>query len=168
MLAPAVVGFGVLGLSSRTLLAQHRAGAAGAVTVAAWSVVILAALGSRVLIPVNWHVVALAAAVSLGMCAGGVVGAVLARRASEQPTTRSRFGRSTLISLFAAGVAGGLVAWPTMLLRDADLLAATVGAIGAAVLCVMIFVGVVFLLDRNLGATMWNLVRRRSAMVDRS
>ncbi|HWI01879.1 MAG TPA: lipid II flippase MurJ [Propionibacteriaceae bacterium] len=168
MLAPAVVGFGVLGLSSRTLLAQHRAGAAGAVTVAAWSVVILAALGSRVLIPVNWQVVALAAAVSLGMCAGGVVGAVLARRASEQPTTRSRFGRSTLISLFAAGVAGGLVAWPTMLLRDADLLAATVGAIGAAVLCVMIFVGVVFLVDRNLGATLWNLVRRRSAMVDRS
>jgi putative peptidoglycan lipid II flippase len=168
MLAPAVVGFGVLGLCSRTLLAQHRARAAGAVTVTAWAVVILAALGSRVVIPVSWQVVALAAAVSLGMCVGGVVGAVLAGRAAEQPNPRSWLGRSTLISLPAAAVTGGLVAWPAMRLRDADLLAATVGAIGAAVLCVVIFVGLVFLVDRNLGAALWNLVRRRSAVVDRS
>ncbi len=127
MLAPAVVGFGVLGLCSRTLLAQHRARAAGGVTMTAWAVVILAALGSRVVIPVSWQVVALAASVSLGLCVGGVVGAVLARSAAEPANVRSWWGRSTLICLPAAGVAGGLVAWPAMQLRDAGLLAATAG-----------------------------------------
>jgi putative peptidoglycan lipid II flippase len=168
MLAPAVVGFGVLGLCSRTLLAQHRARAAGGVTMTAWAVVILAALGSRVVIPVSWQVVALAASVSLGLCVGGVVGAVLARSAAKPANVRSWWGRSTLIGLPAAGVAGGLVAWPAMQLRDAGLLAATLGAIGATVLCMMIFVGLVFLVDRSLGAALWTLVRRRSVVADRS
>jgi putative peptidoglycan lipid II flippase len=168
MLAPAVVGFGVLGLCSRTLLAQHRARAAGGVTMTAWAVVIVAALGSRVVIPVSWQVVALAASVSLGLCVGGVVGAVLARGQAEPTNARSWWSRSTLICLPAAGVAGGLVGWPTMQLRDAGLLAATVAAIGAAVLCMMIFVGLVFLVDRSLGAALWHLVRRRNVAADRS
>ena len=71
-------------------------------------------------------------------------------------------------ALPAAGVAGGLVGWPTMQLRDAGLLAATVAAIGAAVLCMMIFVGLVFLVDRSLGAALWHLVRRRNVAADRS
>src|SRR5215203_738458 len=168
MLAPAVVGFGVLGLCSRTLLAQHRARAAGGVTMTAWAVVIVAALGARVVIPVSWQVVALAASVSLGLCVGAVVGAVLARGAAEPGNMRSWFGRSTLICLPAAGVAGGVVAWPTIQLRDAGLLAATMGAIAAAVLCVMIFVGLILLVDRGLGAALWDLVRRRDVAADRS
>jgi putative peptidoglycan lipid II flippase len=150
------------------LLAQHRARAAGGVTMTAWAVVILAALGSRVVIPVSWQVVALAASVSLGLCVGGVVGAVLARSAAKPANVRSWWGRSTLIGLPAAGVAGGLVAWPAMQLRDAGLPAATLGAIGAAVLCMMIFVGLVFLVDRGLGAALWNLVRRRDVTADLS
>src|SRR5829696_3664094 len=168
MLAPAVVGFGVVGLCSRTLLAQHRARAAGGVTMTAWAVVILAALGARVVIPVSWQVVALAASVSLGLCVGAVVGVVLARGAAEPGNMRSWFGRSALICLPAAGVAGGVVAWPAIQLRDAGLLAATMGAIGAAILCMMIFVGLVFLVDRGLGAALWNLVRRRDVAADRS
>jgi putative peptidoglycan lipid II flippase len=165
MLAPAVIGFGMLGLSSRTLLAQHRARAAGGVTMTAWAVVIVAALGSRLVVPLGWQVVALAASVSLGMCAGGVVGAILTRSPAEQ---RQWLGRSVLICLPAAGVAGGLVGWPAMQLRDADLLAATLGALGAAVASVLIFVGVVFVVDRKLAATLWSLVGRRTAASDRS
>ena len=73
-----------------------------------------------------------------------------------------------MIGLLAAAVAGGLVGWPAMQLREADLLAATVGALGAAVACAMIFVGVVFVVDRNLAATLWSLVGRRTAATDRS
>jgi putative peptidoglycan lipid II flippase len=167
MLAPAVIGFGMLGLGSRTLLAQHRARAAGAVTMTAWAVVIVAALGSRLVVPVDWQVVALAASVSLGMCAGGVVGAVLFRDPAEQRHARAWLGRSVVICLPAAGLAGGLVGWPTMQLREAGLLAATLGTLGASVACVLIFVGVVFLVDRNLAATLWNFGRRKVA-ADRS
>src|SRR5829696_5819747 len=143
MLAPAVIGFGMLGLGSRTLLAQHRARAAGAATMTAWAVVIIAALGSRLVVPVDWQVVALAASVSLG--------------------------RSVLICLPAAGLAGGLIGWPAMQLREAALLAATLGALGASVACVIIFVGVVFLVDRNLAAMLWNLGRRKAKVAaDRS
>ena len=83
-LAPAVVGFAMLGLASRTLLAQHRARAAGGVTMTAWTVVIVAALSSRLVVPLGWQVVALATSVSLGMCAGGVLGAILTRRPAER------------------------------------------------------------------------------------
>jgi putative peptidoglycan lipid II flippase len=168
MLAPAVLGFGVLGLCSRTLLAQHRARAAGAVTMTAWAVVIVAAIGSRLVVPVAWQVVALAAAVSLGMCAGGVVGAVLARAPAERGRSPAWWGRSVLICLPAAGLAGGLVGWPAMQLREADLLAAAVGALGAAVGCVLIFVGVVVSVDRSLAAALWDLVALRRKPADRS
>ncbi len=77
----------------------------------AWAVVILAALGSRVVIPVSWQVVALAASVSLGLCVGGVVGAVLARSVAGAGERAVLAGVArSLICLPAAGVAGGLVA----------------------------------------------------------
>ena len=44
--APAVVGFTLLGLASRTLLAQHQARAAGLTTAIAWAVVIVAVLAA--------------------------------------------------------------------------------------------------------------------------
>ena len=47
--APAVVGFSLLGLATRTLLAQHRARAAGLATASGWLVVIVA-----VLLPGHW------------------------------------------------------------------------------------------------------------------
>jgi putative peptidoglycan lipid II flippase len=167
--APAVIGFGLLGLCSRTLLAQHRARAAGAVTVTAWGVVILAVLGSRLAIPDVWLVTALAGSVSLGMCAGAAVSAVLARPSTDSGlVTPSWLGRSLLIGLLAAVAAGAVTTFPASLLRDAGLITAAAGAFGAAVVCLLIFVGAVFVLDRQLLARLWELVVRRRAPVARS
>ncbi len=49
--APAVVGFSMLGLSSRTLLAQHRARAAGVTTASGWGAAVLAVLVARQVVP---------------------------------------------------------------------------------------------------------------------
>jgi putative peptidoglycan lipid II flippase len=167
--APAVIGFGLLGLCSRSLLAQHRARAAGAVTVTAWGVVILAVLGSRLVVPDRWQVVALAGSVSLGMCAGGAVGAVLTRPPAATAPSGLRtplwLGRSLAIGLLAAITAGGITAWPASFLRDAGLITATLGALGAVVVCLLIFAGVVFVLDRQMFVRLWGLVGRRHAPV---
>ena len=48
--APAVVGFAMLGLASRTLLAQHDGRAAGLTTASAWAVVIIGVLAVRPLV----------------------------------------------------------------------------------------------------------------------
>jgi putative peptidoglycan lipid II flippase len=54
--APAVVGFAMLGLASRTLLAQHDGRAAGLTTASAWAVVIIAVLAVRPLVRADWLV----------------------------------------------------------------------------------------------------------------
>ncbi len=170
--APAVIGFGLLGLCMRTQLAQHRARAAGAMTAIAWGVVILAVLGARLAVPDSWQVVALAGSVSLGMCAGGAVGAVLTRYelVEDRPSTssgrdRAWLGRSLAIGLLAATAAGGATAWPASLLGDAGLVTAALGAFAAAALCVLIFAGVVFVVDREMLARLWGLLARRHAPV---
>jgi putative peptidoglycan lipid II flippase len=158
--APAVIGFGLLGLCSRTLLAQHRARAAGAVLSTAWGVVILAVLGLRLVVPAAWQVPALAISVSLGMCIGAAVGAVLAR-------PMSWLGRSAVVGLVAAVAAGGLTAWPASLFRDSGLLTAVVAAFASAAVCLLIFVGVVFVLDRRRLAELWTLAAQRRAAAAR-
>jgi putative peptidoglycan lipid II flippase len=160
-LAPAVIGFGVLGLASRTLLAQRRARAAGAVTMTAWGVVILAVLGLQLVVPAGWVVVALAASVSLGMCAGALVGMLLTRATVDDGRSAAWLGRSVLVCLLAAAVAGGVISWPASLFRDSGLVLATVGAVGAAIGCLLIFVVIVFAVDRRLLAGVWSLVDRR-------
>ena len=160
-LAPAVIGFGVLGLASRTLLAQRRARAAGAVTMTAWGVVILAVLGLQLVVPAGWVVVALAASVSLGMCAGALVGMLLTRATVDDGRSAAWLGRSVLVCLLAAAVAGGVISWPASLFRDSGLVLATVGAVGAAIGCLLIFVAIVFAVDRRLLAGVWSLVDRR-------
>jgi putative peptidoglycan lipid II flippase len=159
--APAVIGFGLLGLCSRTLLAQHRARAAGAVLITAWGVVILAVLGLRLVVPAAWQVSALAGSVSLGMCTGAAVGAALAR-------PMSWLGRSVIVGLVAAAAAGGLTAWPASLFRDSGLFTATAAAFGTAALCLLIFVGVLCVLDRRRLAELWALVAGRRAAAARS
>ena len=51
--APAVVGFTMLGLASRMLLARHQARAAGLTTAVAWAVVVVAVLVLRLVVPVG-------------------------------------------------------------------------------------------------------------------
>src|SRR5215204_175383 len=129
--APAVIGFGLLGLCYRTLLAQHRARAAGALLITAWGVVIVAVLGLRLIVPAAWQVPALAGSVSFGMCAGAALGAVLAR-------PMSWLGSSVFVGLVAAAAAGGLTAWPASLFRDSGLITAGAAAFAAAAGCLLI------------------------------
>jgi putative peptidoglycan lipid II flippase len=159
--APAVIGFGLLGLCSRTLLAQHRARAAGAVLITAWGVVIVAVLVLRLIVPAAWQVPALAGSVSLGMCAGAAVGAVLAR-------PMSWLGSSVFVGLVAAAAAGGLTAWPASLFRDSGLVTAAAAAFATAAGCLLIFLGVVFVLDRRRFDELWALVAQRRAAAARS
>jgi putative peptidoglycan lipid II flippase len=156
-----VIGFGLLGLCSRTLLAQHRARAAGAVLITAWGVVIVAVLGLRLIVPAAWQVPALAGSVSFGMCAGAAVGAVLAR-------PMSWLGSSVFVGLVAAAAAGSLTAWPASLFRDSGLITASAAAFAAAAGCLLIFLGVVFVLDRRQFDELRALVAQRRAPAARS
>ena len=165
-LAPAVIGFGILGLCSRALLAQHRSRAAGVVTVTAWAVVIGGVLVLRLLAPSGWAVVALAAAVSLGMLAGGVVGVVLLRR--SMTGSIDWLPRPVLLGLLAAVLAGGVVGWLGHFFGSAGLVAATAGAFVTALACMALFAAVLFLADRQLLATVARLVRRRPVAASRS
>ena len=78
--APAVVGFTMLGLASRTLLAQHHGRAAGLTTASAWAVVIIGVLAVQTFVGAAWLVPAIAASISLGMVVGALVGWLLVRR----------------------------------------------------------------------------------------
>ena len=102
--------------------------AAGLVTLTGWAVVFGAVLVLRLIVPPAWTVVALAAAVSVGMLAGGAVGAVVVRR--SEGTSMPWLPRSLLLGLLAAAVAGGLVGWLWHFLSDVGLVAATAGAAG--------------------------------------
>ncbi len=160
----AVVGFAVLGLASRTLLAQHRARWSGIATVSGWATVILAVLGVRQLAPGEWLVTALAGSVSAGMVVGGVVGWGLVRRSlpGSIPLTRAM-----LAGLVAALVAGALGGWLGHYLADAGLVLAAAGAIVLALLATGVYVGVLRLAHPALLAQLWGL-RRRPAPVGRS
>jgi putative peptidoglycan lipid II flippase len=78
--APAVVGFTLLGLASRTLLAQHLGKASGIANASAWAAVIISVAVLRLVVPAPSLVPALAGSVSLGMIVGAVVGWLLLRR----------------------------------------------------------------------------------------
>ncbi len=152
--APAVVGTALLGLASRTLLAQHRARDAGLATGLAWGTVIVAVVVLRLLVPPNALVPVLAGSVSLGMAVGAAVGwAALHRRGVDVALLRPLLG-----GLAAAVVAVAACWWPASRFAGAGLLAALLGAAGVALLGVTVFGGVLALLDRRL---LTDLVRLR-------
>jgi putative peptidoglycan lipid II flippase len=170
--APAVIGFALLGLASRTLLAQHLARAAGLTTVVGWGVVILCVLVLRSLVPPGWVVSALAGAVSIGMVAGAGLGwalisrSQLGQRTDARPRSTGPDGgrnlrpsggkptglglrRSLLVTVPAAVVAGPGAAWLSRGLGDADILGAILGAFGSALGCAAAFLVLVTLIDRR-------------------
>ena len=118
-----------------------------------------AVLVLRLIVPPAWTVVALAAAVSVGMLAGGAVGAILVRR--SEGTSMPWLPRSLLLGLLAAAVSGGLVGWLGHFFSEAGLLAATAGAAGTALACSAVFAAVLFVADRSLLVAVWGLARRR-------
>jgi putative peptidoglycan lipid II flippase len=155
LFAPAVVGFALLGLASRTLLAQHRAREAGVTTAVAWAAVIVAVLAFGRTVP--W----LAGSMSAGMVVGAVIGWLLVRR-SVGLALRT-LARPMLGGLLAAVVGAGIALWPAWLLRDAGLLAAGAGAFGTALLCLAGFLGVLRLAIPGLFGELRALLPRPTA-----
>jgi len=145
--APAVVGFALLGLASRALLADHRATDAGLTTATGWAVVIVAVTLLRLVVPGPALVPVMAGAVSLGMAAGAVVGWTRLRRPGDAPLGLLR---PLLIAGVAAVVAAGLCWWPAGRLAEVGLVAALAGGLGLALVCTGVFVAVLALLDRPL------------------
>ncbi|GAA2102552.1 lipid II flippase MurJ [Microlunatus panaciterrae] len=154
--APAVLGFGMLGLASRTLLAQHLARSAGMTTVAGWGATILAVLLVHLTLPSAWVVTGISAAMSVGMVTGGLVGWLLLIRAGSASEPAPRNGpssgllRSLAVAVPAALVSGVGVWFLSRGLADAGGLAAVLGAVGCALGCAALFISVVHLLDRRL------------------
>lgn len=144
--APAVVGFALLGLASRTLLAQHRARAAGLATGLAWGTVIVAVTVARLVVPAPALVPALAGSVSLGMAVGAVVGWVALHRRG----VAVGLARPLLVGLAGAVVAVLACWWPASRFADAGLLVALLGGAGVALLGAGVYAGVIALLDRSL------------------
>ena len=164
--APAVVGFAMLGLASRTLLAQHEGRAAGLTTATGWAVVILGVLAARPLVPPEWLVPAAAASVSLGMIVGAVVGWLLVGL-SHRGAAALGLTRPMLAAAGSAVVAAALCAVIGQYLDEVGLVTATLGAFGLAAGCGLIFVAMLRLTAPRLLAQIWSL-RRSPAVESRS
>ncbi|MGO1973215.1 MAG: murein biosynthesis integral membrane protein MurJ [Propionibacteriaceae bacterium] len=156
--APAVIGFAVVGLSSRILLARHRAAPGSAVTVITWLVVMAAALLAATLLPGSGIgvVTGMGASVSIGMLVGAVVGWFLVRR----DTGGWLAGPRTVVSAsVAALLAGGVPAWLSGPLGSTGLFGAVAGGVGCALLAGVIFLAVVAITDRRTLGTLAGLRR---------
>jgi putative peptidoglycan lipid II flippase len=155
--APAVVGFTLLGLASRTLLAQHLGKASGVANASAWAAVIISVAVLRQIVPAPWLVPIMAASVSLGMVVGAAAGWLLLRR-SGMPAIG--LTRPMLVGLAAAVLAGGLGAAGSRLLSDVGIVAAVLGACAVALVCVLVFTAMLRLLAPAVLSQMWALRRR--------
>jgi putative peptidoglycan lipid II flippase len=158
--APAVVGFTLLGLASRTLLAQHHGKASGVANATAWAAVIMSVAVLRLVVPGPWLVPALAGSVSLGMIVGAVVGWLLLRRLG---LAGIGLGRPMLVGLAAGVLAGGVGAAGSLLLTEVGITVAVLGACALALLCVLVFTAMLRLLAPSVLAQMWALRRRTSS-----
>jgi putative peptidoglycan lipid II flippase len=155
--APAIVGFTLLGLASRTLLAQHLGRASGVANAAGWGAVIISVAVLHVLVPAEWLVPALAGSVSLGMVVGAVAGWLLLRRSGMPGVGLTR---PMAVGLVAAVLAGGVAAAGSRVFANVGVVAAVLGAVAAALLCVLVFVATLRLLAPALLAQLWALRRR--------
>jgi putative peptidoglycan lipid II flippase len=160
--APAVVGFTLLGLASRTLLAQHLGKASGVANAGAWVAVIISVAVLRLVVPAAWLVPALAGSVSLGMVLGAVVGWQLVRR-SGMPGVG--LARPNLVGLAAAVPAASVGAAASLVLAEVGIGLAVLGACAVAMLCVLVFAAMLRLLAPSLLAQMWAL-RRHTPSAD--
>jgi putative peptidoglycan lipid II flippase len=158
--APAVVGFTLLGLASRTLLAQHLGKASGIANASAWAAVIISVAGLRLIVPAQWLVPVMAVSVSLGMVVGAVVGWLLLRQSGMAGVG---LAKPMLVGLVAAVLAGGLGAVGSRQLGEVDIVVAVLGACLVATVCVLVFVGMLRLLAPSLLTQMWALRRRTAA-----
>ena len=158
-LAPAVLAFALMGLATRTLLAQHRALAAGTTTALAWGTVTVAAVVVMLAVPAPALVAALAGCVSLGLVVGAVVGwAAVRSGGAGRPGLPGLPGLPALAAGVGAAVpavlAGGALG---RLASGSDLPAAAGLAVAAALLATAVFVGVLALVRPRLLRATWAL-----------
>jgi putative peptidoglycan lipid II flippase len=158
--APAVVGFTLLGLASRILLAQHLGKASGIANASAWGAVIISVAGLRLVVPAQWLVPAMAGSVSLGMIVGAVVGWLLARRSGMAGVG---LARPMLVGLLSAVLAAGLGAAGSLRLGQVGIVVAVLGACAIAALSVLVFAAMLRLLAPSLLTQLWALRRRTAA-----
>lgn len=151
--APAVIGFALMGLATRTLYSEHRARAAGLTTAAAWLTVIVAIAVITALIPAEWVVAGIAAANSVGLVLGAIIGwaMVTASGRRARPTTRrlAGMGRPLLVDLPLGLAVGAAVCWAGRRLLHATLLGSLLGAVVAALVCAVVYLALIVAVDRR-------------------
>ncbi|QDP97299.1 virulence factor MviN [Microlunatus elymi] len=146
--APAVVGFALMGLATRTLYAERRARRAGLTNVIGWAVVIIGVVLVGLLAAPDQVVTGIAMANSLGMVVGAVVGwALILTDWPERP--RLGLARPLLRGIPIGLAAGALVAVAGRRLGQAGIVGSALGAVGAAVICTLLFALGIRLLDRR-------------------
>ncbi len=153
--APGVIGFSLMGLATRTLLATRRARDAGLTTVVAWGSVIVAVVVVWRLLPRTWIVTGLAGATSLGMIIGALTGWALLARANIRPG----LGRALLVGVGAALVAGFGLGGAAVALAEVGLLGAVLGSLVTALAGTAVFAGLVWLIDRRQANAVLHLLR---------
>ena len=157
-LAPAVLGFALLGLATRALLAQHKALPAGVATAVAWGAVTAAVLVLRLIVPAGTVVVALAAAVSFGMVLGAALAWWLLRRVLPAPVPGLAAALlAGLVAAVPAALAGAALARSA---ADTGLVVALLLALAAAAVSTAVFTGVLALVRPALLRSAWALRSR--------
>jgi len=151
--APGLLGYGLLAILTRALYARTAAGPATLATVTGWLLVPLAAVALATVLPVEYRVLAVGLANSLGMLVAGVLLVVAVTRAAGRAAL-SGLGRAALTGLLAAsvgaaagaalahGLAGVVDGTPA---RAAALLQGMLSGVAVGV----VFVAIAYPLDRS-------------------
>jgi putative peptidoglycan lipid II flippase len=159
--APAVIGFSLMGLATRALFAEHRARQAGTATAAGWGVVIVALIGVGAFVPAEHTVTGIAAANSLGMLVGALIGWVMLVRSRTEPMSTGML-RPSARDIPIGLVAGAVVCLLCRGLVHIGIVGALLGCVAAGVGCLVLFAGLVLLLDRKSVAGLRELWQQRS------
>jgi putative peptidoglycan lipid II flippase len=164
--APAVIGFALMGLATRTLNAEHRARAAGITTAVGWGTVIIAIVVITAVVPAEQVVAGIAAANSIGMIIGAVTGwlLIIIDRRDLPAAERTPTGmiRPMIIDIPIGLAVGALVGWGGRWLADVGLWGSVLGAAGAASACVLGYGLLILVLDRRSVKTLLALRERSS------
>ncbi len=144
--APALIGFALMGLATRTLYAEHRARHAGLTTAVGWLTVIAGVLAVITWVPADQVVTGIACANSVGMIIGAVLGWTLIITGWPEPV-RLGLARPLVRGIPVGLAAGTLVAVAGRGLADTGITGSVLGAVGCAAACLLLFAVGIRLLD---------------------
>jgi putative peptidoglycan lipid II flippase len=149
---PGLAGFAMLFHASRSLYALERGRAAVTANVVGWGVFAVAVVVLvRARLPEGGALVAIGAASSVGMLAGGALALALLRRAGGPGSLAglARTGAVLLVGVVAGSVAGRWVADSVQELAGYDALTALGAGAGGAVVALALVAGCVAVADRR-------------------